>query len=76
MEVKRRLNIPFKRSGRDFEKMRRALSEIELKSDLISTASDQRYHTLEEGYKQMLEQYEPVIERLRRQGFTPESFSA
>ncbi|KAL4228701.1 histone acetyltransferase 1 [Mactra antiquata] len=64
LDVKRRLNIPFQKNGRDFEKLQKALKPEELSTTLSCMSMEQRHQYLEKAFEEEIEQYKHVIERL------------
>ncbi|KAL5010392.1 hypothetical protein ScPMuIL_012697 [Solemya velum] len=64
LDIKKRLNAPFQKKGRDFEKLQRALQPDELKQTLSCMSLEQRHLYLEKAFEEQLEIYEHIIERL------------
>lgn len=64
LDVKRRLNIPFQKNGRDFQKFGKALNQEELRATLGCLTLDQRHMYLENEFEEHLTMYNHVIERL------------
>ncbi|KAH3703489.1 histone acetyltransferase type B catalytic subunit-like [Dreissena polymorpha] len=64
LDVKRRLNIPFQKNGRDFEKLQKALAPDELSATLSCMTLPQRHQYLEKAFEDTTEVYSRVIERL------------
>lgn len=66
LNVKKRLNIPYKREQNDLKKLECALKNIDKRVNLqISLPStEQRIQTLDKEYKSLEEEYKKVIKRL------------
>ncbi|XP_045209831.2 histone acetyltransferase type B catalytic subunit-like [Mercenaria mercenaria] len=64
LDIKRRLNIPFQKNGRDFEKLQKALRPDELSATLSCMSLEQRHQYLEKAFEEQTEVYRHVIERL------------
>ncbi|XP_060573241.1 histone acetyltransferase type B catalytic subunit-like [Ruditapes philippinarum] len=64
LDIKRRLNIPFQKNGRDFEKLKKALKPDELSATLSCMSMEQRHQYLEKAFEEQIEVYRHVIERL------------
>uniref|UniRef100_A0A1I8A3M5 Histone acetyltransferase type B catalytic subunit n=1 Tax=Steinernema glaseri TaxID=37863 RepID=A0A1I8A3M5_9BILA len=65
IDVKRRLEFPMKRSGRDWKKMNSALGNDELSVVLQGSQDDNKFTMLEEMFKQTVEEYKVTIQRLQ-----------
>lgn len=64
LDVKKRLNIPFQKNGRDFEKLQKALRPDELSAALSCVSVEQRQQYLEKAFEELLNDYRLVIDRL------------
>ncbi|XP_033337171.2 histone acetyltransferase 1 isoform X1 [Megalopta genalis] len=64
LDVKKRLNIPYKREQNDLRKLECALKNIGKKSNYTLPTSEQRLQTLEKEYRSLEEEYKKVIKRL------------
>ncbi|XP_031831416.1 histone acetyltransferase 1 [Nomia melanderi] len=64
LDVKRRLNIPYKREQNDLKKLECALKNIDKKSNVTLPTTEQRLQTLEKEYRSLEEEYKRVIKRL------------
>ncbi|XP_078035494.1 histone acetyltransferase 1 isoform X2 [Augochlora pura] len=64
LDVKKRLNIPYKREQNDLKKLECALKNIGKKSNYTLPTSEQRLQTLEKEYRSLEEEYKKVIKRL------------
>ncbi|XP_076659519.1 histone acetyltransferase 1 [Halictus rubicundus] len=64
LDVKKRLNIPYKREQNDLRKLECALKNIDKKSNITLPTSEQRLQTLEKEYRSLEEEYKKVIKRL------------
>lgn len=64
LDIKRRLNIPFQKNGRDFEKLQKALRPDELSATLSCMTLEQRHQYLEKAFEEQVDIYRHVIERL------------
>ncbi|KZC06490.1 PREDICTED: histone acetyltransferase type B catalytic subunit [Dufourea novaeangliae] len=64
LDVKKRLNIPYKREQNDLRKLECALRHIDQKSNVTLPALEQRLQTLEKEYRSLEEEYKKVIKRL------------
>lgn len=64
LDVKKRLNIPFQKNGRDFEKLGKALNQEELTATLGCMTLEQRHAYLETEFEEHLKMYNKVIDRL------------
>ncbi|WAR05561.1 HAT1-like protein [Mya arenaria] len=64
LEIKRRLNIPFQKNGRDFEKLEKALMPDELSATLSCMTLQQRHQYLQKAFEELEEVYRHVINRL------------
>lgn len=62
IDVKRRLNIPFQKNGRDFEKLRRSLEDNELVGNIMPDS--QRLEQLETMFQSCVNEYRLIINRL------------
>jgi len=64
IDVKKRLNAPFQKNGRDFEKLKRALNPSELSSTLNSLTREQRLELLERQFQSCVNDYRLVLNRI------------
>ncbi|XP_069120366.1 histone acetyltransferase type B catalytic subunit-like isoform X2 [Argopecten irradians] len=64
LDIKRRLNAPFQKKGRDFDKLEKVLRPDELSATLSCLSKEQRLAYLENSFQENLEMYQHVIERL------------
>jgi len=64
LDIKKRLNMPFQKNGRDFEKLKRALQPTELSAVMANTTLEQRMEYLQKTYLEITDEYKHVIERL------------
>lgn len=64
LDVKRRLNIPYRREQNDLKKLECALKNIDKHSNITLPTLEQRIQTLEKEYKSLEEEYKKVIKRL------------
>jgi len=66
IDVKKRLNIPFKRRENEERKIERALKDVDKKTYTNGLPSlEQRIEILEKEYQLVEEEYKAVIERLK-----------
>ncbi|ELT91757.1 hypothetical protein CAPTEDRAFT_145248, partial [Capitella teleta] len=63
LDVKRRINIPFQKRGREFDKLSKFLQPTELAATMNSQR-EQRLEYLQSTFEELLEEYQKVIERL------------
>lgn len=64
LDVKKRLNVPYKREQHDLRKLESALKNLDKKGNVILPPVEQRIQTLEKEYRQLEEEYKRVIRRL------------
>ncbi|KAK7495641.1 hypothetical protein BaRGS_00013088, partial [Batillaria attramentaria] len=64
LDVKRRLNAPFQRSWRDFQKLERALHAEELAQTMSCMTPEQRHLVLEKSFQDHVQIYRHVLDRL------------
>ncbi|XP_053984696.1 histone acetyltransferase type B catalytic subunit isoform X1 [Hylaeus volcanicus] len=64
LDVKRRLNIPYRREQNDLRKLECALQNIDKRSNITLPTLEQRMQTLEKEYRSLEEEYKKVIKRL------------
>ncbi|XP_076164935.1 histone acetyltransferase 1 [Ptiloglossa arizonensis] len=64
LDVKRRLNIPYRREQNDLKKLECALQNIDKRSNITLPTLEQRMQTLEKEYRSLEEEYKKVIKRL------------
>ncbi|CAH1773589.1 unnamed protein product, partial [Owenia fusiformis] len=63
IDIKKRLNIPFQKNGKDFNKISKTLSDDEL-SATLQIPKEQRLAYLENTYKEITDSYLKIIEKL------------
>ncbi|XP_062589118.1 histone acetyltransferase type B catalytic subunit-like [Saccostrea cucullata] len=64
LDMKRRLNAPFQKNGRDFDKLKNVLRPDEFTATLSSITEEQRHQYLETTFQENVEMYRKVIDRL------------
>jgi len=64
LDVKRRLNIPFQKNGRDFRKLQAALNVTELSATMNGFSTEQRMELLDKQFNDCVEEYQLVLARL------------
>lgn len=64
LEIKKRLNIPYKREQHDQAKLDRVLKNMDKPSSISAHANEQRIQTLDKEYKLLEEDYLKVVKRL------------
>lgn len=64
LDVKKRLNVPYKREQQDLRKLESALKNLDKKGNVIIPPAEQRIQTLEKEYRLLEEEYKQVIRRL------------
>lgn len=66
LEVKKRLNVPYKRERRDLKKLESVVKSLDKKetSNVILLPNEQRIQALEKEYRGLEEEYKKVIKRL------------
>ncbi|KAH0539522.1 histone acetyltransferase type B catalytic subunit [Cotesia glomerata] len=66
LEVKKRLNVPYKRERRDLKKLESVVKSLDKKetSNVILLPNEQRIQALEKEYRALEEEYKKVIKRL------------
>ncbi|CAL7949823.1 unnamed protein product [Xylocopa violacea] len=64
LDVKRRLNIPYRREQNDLKKLECALRNIDKRANITLPTLEQRMQTLEKEYRSLEEEYKKVIKRL------------
>ncbi|KAK1133061.1 hypothetical protein K0M31_014424 [Melipona bicolor] len=64
LDVKRRLNIPYRREQNDLKKLECALKNIDKRASITLPTLEQRMQTLEKEYRSLEEEYKKVIKRL------------
>ncbi|KAK2187191.1 hypothetical protein NP493_176g03011 [Ridgeia piscesae] len=64
IDIKRRLNLPFQKNGREFEKLRRTLKPNELQATMTAVSGEQRLEILEEQYQECVREYMHVLDRI------------
>ncbi|PVD37263.1 hypothetical protein C0Q70_04260 [Pomacea canaliculata] len=73
LDLKRRLNIPFQKSRRDFKKLERALGPEELAQTMSCMTQEQRHLILEKNFQEHVQMYRQVIDRLAALSFSSNS---
>ncbi|XP_003701894.1 histone acetyltransferase 1 isoform X2 [Megachile rotundata] len=64
LDVKKRLNIPYRREQNDLKKLECALKTIDKRGNITLPSLEQRIQTLEKEYRGLEEEYKKVIKRL------------
>ncbi|CAE1300785.1 HAT1 [Acanthosepion pharaonis] len=64
LDVKRRLNLPFHKNGRDFKKLENILHPEELSATMPNMTTEQRHLFLEKQFQELLEIYQHIVKRL------------
>nr|CAG4644809.1 EOG090X06NC [Leptodora kindtii] len=64
LDVKRRLNLPYRKEASDFKKLQHALNPDELRSTMSTSSREQRLDSLEKQYRTLEDQYRSILERL------------
>lgn len=64
LDVKRRLNIPYKREQNDLRKLESALKQLDQCSGVTLPSAEQRMQTLDKEYRALEEEYRKVVKRL------------
>lgn len=66
LEVKKRLNVPYKRERRDLKKLESVVKSLDQKEsgNVILLPNEQRIQTLEKEYRALEDEYKKVIKRL------------
>ncbi|XP_064615849.1 histone acetyltransferase type B catalytic subunit-like isoform X2 [Liolophura sinensis] len=64
LDVKKRLNAPFQKNGRDFQKLNNALQPDELTATVNSLTREQRLGYLENTFNDHIDMYRHVLERI------------
>lgn len=64
LDVKRRLNIPYKREQNDIKKLELALKSLNKRSNVSLPLPEQRIKVLEKAYRLLEEDYKKVVKRL------------
>ncbi|XP_013395370.1 histone acetyltransferase type B catalytic subunit [Lingula anatina] len=64
LDIKRRLNKPFEKNGRDLEKLQRVLEEGEYTAAMNAITGEQKFKILQEQYEQQVEGYRSILDRL------------
>lgn len=64
LDVKKRLNIPYKREQNDIKKLELVLKSLNKRSNITLPAPEQRMKILEKSYRVLEEDYKKVVKRL------------
>lgn len=64
LDVKRRLNIPYRREQNDLKKLECALKNLEKGANMTLPPTEQRMQALEKEYRALEEEYKKVVKRL------------
>lgn len=64
LDVKKRLNLPFHKNGRDFKKLENILNPEELSATLPNMTLEQRHLFLENQFQEFLGMYQHIVKRL------------
>ncbi|XP_076666811.1 histone acetyltransferase 1 [Andrena cerasifolii] len=64
LNVKRRLNIPYRREQNDIKKLECALRNVDKRANITLPTSEQRIQSLEKEYRSLEDEYKKVIKRL------------
>lgn len=64
LDVKKRLNIPYKREQHDQKRLEAALKNLSKQGNVPLPASEQRMQILEKDYRALEKEYKKVISRL------------
>lgn len=64
LDVKKRLNIPFKRDQHDQKKLEAALKNLNKEGNISVPPAEQRLQYLEKEYRALEEEYKRVVKRL------------
>ncbi|XP_047366105.1 histone acetyltransferase type B catalytic subunit-like [Vespa velutina] len=64
LDVKKRLNIPYKREQNDIKKLELVLKNLNKRSNITLPAPEQRMKILEKSYRVLEEDYKKVVKRL------------
>ncbi|KAJ8319622.1 hypothetical protein KUTeg_002824 [Tegillarca granosa] len=62
--IKKRLNAPFQKNGRDFQKLQQALRPDEFTAAMSSVSTEQRLQYLEKAFQEHVDMYRHIIERV------------
>ncbi|XP_003395429.2 histone acetyltransferase type B catalytic subunit [Bombus terrestris] len=68
LDIKRRLNIPYRREQNDLVKLECALKNIDKRMNITLPTLEQRMQTLDQEYNSLEEEYRKVIKRLENAG--------
>ena len=66
LDIKKRLNAPFQKNGRDNKKLEKVLQPNEMSATTISWPLEERHAYLEKEYQELEEQYRLVIDRVEK----------
>lgn len=64
LNVKKRLNIPYRREQNDLKKLECALRNVDKRANITLPTSEQRMQSLEKEYRSLEDEYKKVIKRL------------
>ncbi|CAI9719858.1 histone acetyltransferase type B catalytic subunit-like [Octopus vulgaris] len=64
LDVKKRLNLPFHKNGRDFKKLETILQPDELSATMPNLNAEQKYALLDKQFNETVQIYRHVIDRL------------
>lgn len=64
LDIKKRLNIPYKREQNDIKKLELVLKSLNKRSNITLPAPEQRMKILEKSYRVLEEDYKKVVKRL------------
>ena len=65
LNVKKRLNVPYKREQNDVKKLEAALKKLTKQGNMTLPAVEQRIQLLEKEYNSLEEEYKKVIKRIQ-----------
>lgn len=66
LDIKKRLNAPFQKNGRDNKKLEKVLQPNEMSATTISWPLEERHAYLEKEYQELEEQYRLVTDRVEK----------
>ncbi|XP_064644146.1 histone acetyltransferase type B catalytic subunit-like [Lineus longissimus] len=64
LDIKRRINAPFAKTGREMSKLEHSLNTTELTAAMNSLNTEQRMTYLQKEFEDLVEQYEKVVKRI------------
>ncbi|XP_046546607.1 histone acetyltransferase type B catalytic subunit-like [Haliotis rubra] len=64
LDIKKRLNAPFQKNGRDFKKLEKALQPEELSQTLSCMSLEQRHLYLEKAFQDHVDVYRHILDRV------------